>query len=239
MSCPICNSSSTNSIGEKNGFNLDCCSQCGLFFANPMPTDDVIDAFYQNYVTAIKYKKKVFKKTLTALVKIMRASFYKRTTTKSFLDVGCNIGSVVRAAKILGYQATGIDLDVGAIQTAKEKDPSSEYVAQGPESFSKTGNTYDLVFCMEVLEHTPNVREFAKSLRKLTKKGGVLYLTTPDSGHWKVPGDFPSWKEVRPPEHIVWFNKSNIRELFEASGFEIIKIMKYHRANIRLLARAM
>ena len=203
-----------------------------------MPTDDAIEAFYQNYTDAAKYKKKVFKKTFTALAKIIRAGSYIKTNSKSFLDVGCNIGAVVRAARILGYQSTGIDLDVGAVETAKKNDSSSEYVAQDPVSFSKAGKAYDLVFCMEVIEHTSNAREFAESLRRLTKKGGVLYLTTPDAGHWKVPTDFTSWKEVRPPEHIIWFNKNNIRKLFEDSGFEIIKIMKYHRANIRLIARA-
>lgn len=238
MNCPLCNSTENIVAGTKDKLEISLCENCGLYFVSPMPCDEELHNFYQDYEPGEVYRKKIYKKTLTAMAKILRAGFYIENNSKTFLDVGCNIGIVANAGRILGYQATGIDLDKVSINVAKDRFARSKFLASSPIEYSKTEHSFDLVFCTEVIEHTPHIIEFAKSLRKLTKTGGVLYLTTPDANHWKVPKDFVSWKEVKPPEHIIWFNKSNISRLLGDAGFEIQKIYWNHRANLRLIAKA-
>jgi len=51
------------------------------------------------------------------------------------------------------------------------------------------GEQFDLIYCSEVIEHLPSLHDFVNALYGALDKNGVLYLTTPDIGHYSLPGD--------------------------------------------------
>ena len=139
----------------------------------------------------------------------------------TFIDIGCNIGFTVEAARRLGYDATGLELDVETVKQAQVRFQQAEFMAGTAMDMAITGRRFDIVYCTDVLEHVIDVQYFAKTLAQLTRPGGILFLSTPDAGHWRVPRDFLAWNEVKPPQHLCWFTRQSLTRLLEDAGFSI------------------
>ena len=102
---------------------------------------------------------------------------------KRVLDVGCGGGILTEALAREGAQATGVDLAAGSLTTARlhaqsegldisyRLMPVEELAAAEPESF-------DVVTCMEMLEHVPDPAAIVQACAALVKPGGWLFLST-------------------------------------------------------------
>jgi SAM-dependent methyltransferase len=235
MTCPVCCGNDFTELGEKNNFPLVLCCGCTQRFVHPMPSAQVIDDYYAKYwinTKNIRNGDKKIRKLKSILAPVLR-----RAPGKTFLDIGCNTGFGVEAARRLGHEATGIDLSAEAIEIAERLYPRNTFIAGTAQDFAQRGRQYDAVLCREVIEHMPEVHSFVAALKTLMKVGGVLWLTTPDAGHFRVPKDFPSWKEVIPPEHVSFFNIDSLRRLLGEYGIEILHKTLLWKPSLRVLAR--
>jgi SAM-dependent methyltransferase len=235
MTCVVCQSSEFEELGEKQGFPIVLCRKCTHRFVHPMPTQDVIDAYYARYWINNKNIRNGDLK-IRRLKRILRR-FLRHARGNAFLDIGCNTGFGVEAARRLGYDATGVDLSDEAIDIAARLYPQNRFVKGTAQAFAQEGRQYDAILCREVIEHMPEVHSFMTALRDLMKIGGVLWLTTPDAGHFRVPKDFPAWKEVIPPEHVSFFNIESLRRLFREYDLEIVSKQLLWKPSLRVLAR--
>ncbi|EPX73692.1 hexaprenyldihydroxybenzoate methyltransferase Coq3 [Schizosaccharomyces octosporus yFS286] len=103
---------------------------------------------------------------------------------KQILDVGCGGGILSESMARLGANVIGIDASKKALEVAKDhskKDPSLrdrlEYI-HGPIEQQNFKKQFDIVTCMEVVEHVTNPRGFLESLMNLVKPNGYLMLST-------------------------------------------------------------
>ncbi len=209
-----------------------------MIYVDPMPTEQQIGAFYEGYDSGKSYRAKARKKILTATYKQKLVTKYLPPGQRRFLDIGCSIGAVCEAARRQGFEATGIDLDETALTHARELFPGCRFEHKTSDALAADGAKFELLFCTEVLEHVPHPHEFVASFRDLLVDGGILYLTTPDAGHWKVPADIFEWNMVIPPEHLALYNRDNLARLFDQHDLEVIRFRWCHRANLRVIARA-
>ena len=237
MSCPLCEHQNNKPIGEKNDHQIVCCLFCGFIHVNPMPKSPQLEELYDQYGHTESYLKKIKKKIFTSKHKLKKLNKYLNQNQNQFLDVGCSIGATVEAANRLGYEATGIDLDKKVIKQAQKLFPTNKFQAITTDELEQTNIQYDLIYCAEVVEHVPDPHAFMASLNKLLKTGAILYLTTPDAGHRKVPKDFVSWNRVTPPEHIGYFTRKTMSLLLEKQGFKVIKFKWSHRTNMRVICK--
>ncbi len=102
---------------------------------------------------------------------------------KKVLDVGCGGGILSESMAKLGAEVTGIDLSDKALQVARlhllesgnkvsyQKIAVEEMAAASPESF-------DVVTCLEMLEHVPNPASVIASCARLVKPGGWVFFST-------------------------------------------------------------
>ena len=97
------------------------------------------------------------------------------------------------------------------------------------------GGDFDLVYCSEVIEHVPDVGHFVRQLAALVAPGGVLLLTTPDSGHKRVRNDMLHWETVRPPEHLTLFTRAGVRATL-APHFHRVVILPNAKPGVQALA---
>ncbi|MHA1600305.1 MAG: class I SAM-dependent methyltransferase [Alphaproteobacteria bacterium] len=211
------------------------CADCGFIRIDPLPDTALLTRFYAQYHATEKYAAKAPKKIRRARRRIQRLR--AAITGRSFIDVGCNVGFAVEAARIAGFTATGIDIDPDAVTTARGQFPGCAFHTSDIAGFAAQGERFDLVYCAEVLEHITDVRAFIAALSALTRVGGLVYLTTPDAGHIRARNRFLSWDEVKPPEHISWFSKKSLRTAFEAAGFRIERFQLNLKPGIRMVAR--
>ena len=204
---------------EKEGYRFERCSDCALVYVAPMPKDEVILTFYQDYHKSHQYKNKLDSKIRRARNRIRQANLWRRTG--SFLDVGCNVGFAVEAARTLGFRAKGIDVDTDGIDAAMGQFPHCEFENIGIEALAERGETYDFLYCSEVIEHLSSVDRFLRGIAGVMHQDSLLLMTTPDMGHRSLPKswrELVEWDSVRPPEHLLYFYRSSLRAALERNG---------------------
>jgi len=98
------------------------------------------------------------------------------------LDIGCGGGLLCEPLNRLGATITGIDASRNNIEVAKlhskEMNLNIEYFHAAPENLDLKKNTYDVVLCMEVVEHLKDVNLFIENCSKLIKKNGIMFVAT-------------------------------------------------------------
>lgn len=102
---------------------------------------------------------------------------------KTVLDVGCGGGILSESMAVRGAQVTGIDLSDKALKVAKlhllESGHQVEYRKITVESLAKEQpHHYDVVTCMEMLEHVPDPMSIIKACADLTKPNGWIFFST-------------------------------------------------------------
>jgi 2-polyprenyl-6-hydroxyphenyl methylase/3-demethylubiquinone-9 3-methyltransferase len=102
---------------------------------------------------------------------------------KRVLDVGCGGGILAEAMARRGASVTGIDLAGMALRVAQSHAESSGqsvyYAASSAEEWSlANGAQYDLVTCMEMLEHVPEPRTVIEACANMVKPGGWVVFST-------------------------------------------------------------
>ena len=102
---------------------------------------------------------------------------------KNILDVGCGGGILAESMARLGGNVTGIDQSDIAIKIAKlhakENNLSIDYKLLNIEDFlKKDSNKFDVITCLEMIEHVPDPASIITSCAKKLKKNGRLYVST-------------------------------------------------------------
>lgn len=235
MACPVCSSDNHSEIGYKDGWRWVQCDECALAYMDPLPSDKELKAFYDRYPANKKNVKNSARKVNRFKRKLWLVQHFVKSPHGDSLDIGCNTGFAVEAARQLGFRANGIDLSSEAIELARELYPDCMFDNATVEEYARRGREFDLVSCSEVIEHLNALDGFLAGLSALVKPGGALYLTTPDAGHFRVPKDFLSWPDVSPPEHVMLFRKTHIQELFDRMGFDIRLFIPMLKPSIRVI----
>jgi 2-polyprenyl-6-hydroxyphenyl methylase / 3-demethylubiquinone-9 3-methyltransferase len=106
------------------------------------------------------------------------------------LDVGCGGGLVSEPLTRMGAMVTGIDPSQRniAIATghAEPQGLAIDYRAARVEDLASGGEQFDIVSCLEVVEHVPDVPAFIKTCASLVKPGGLAVFST-------INRNFKSW----------------------------------------------
>lgn len=237
--CKACSTalSPAMTIGNKNGFDFLCCPQCRTVTVSPFPTPEELMAFYQSYKGTVNYRDKAGKKLNRASKRLKR--LMRLTSAKRFLDVGCNYGFTVKAALDLGLDAKGIDIDNTAVSQSKESYGTTKFETISVQDYAARGEKADIIYTSEVIEHVPDPDSFVQAIAQILDKDGILYLTTPDAGHWRRPKEFTQWEQAMPPEHITYFTRKGISALLQKHGLKVESFTFTLKPNLRLIARKM
>jgi SAM-dependent methyltransferase len=234
--CRGCKGTSLSYIGEKNGFGILRCETCRTAMVDRYPSNEELIAFYSNYHKTGNYQKKAATKIRRGAGRIRRMMALK-PPGKRFLDVGCNAGYVVEAARQLGLEAHGIDIDAGSVQAAKDAYKATFEVIPVEER-AKRGDKFDMIYTSEVLEHVRDPDGFIAAIGQLLSPRGVLYVTAPDGAHFRTPKDFLSWDKVFPPEHLTYFSRKGVTALLARHGFAVEKFQIAFKPGLKLFARS-
>ena len=102
---------------------------------------------------------------------------------KRVLDVGCGGGILAESLAQSGAQTTGIDLSDKALKVAElhalESGVNVQYRAISTEALADLeAEQYDVVTCMEMLEHVPDPSSVIQACAKLVKPGGHVFFST-------------------------------------------------------------
>ena len=102
---------------------------------------------------------------------------------KKVLDVGCGGGILAEAMAAAGATVSGIDLSEKALKVAKlhlyESGLSVDYQLVSAEDYAaQHAGEFDVVTCMEMLEHVPDPASTVRACAALVKPGGTVFFST-------------------------------------------------------------
>jgi 2-polyprenyl-6-hydroxyphenyl methylase/3-demethylubiquinone-9 3-methyltransferase len=102
---------------------------------------------------------------------------------KTVLDVGCGGGILAESMARRGAQVTGIDLGDKALKVARlhllESGAQVDYRLVAVEDMAREQpGHYDIVTCMEMLEHVPEPASAVRACAELVKPGGQVFFST-------------------------------------------------------------
>ncbi len=104
---------------------------------------------------------------------------------KAALDVGCGAGLLAEPLVRLGAKVTAIDASPELIEVARDHAKAMglevDYRATAVE---KIEGQFDLITCMEVIEHVADPAAFMTALAKRLAPDGLLFLSTPNATSW-------------------------------------------------------
>ncbi|SIP90914.1 bifunctional 2-polyprenyl-6-hydroxyphenol methylase/3-demethylubiquinol 3-O-methyltransferase UbiG [Marinobacterium stanieri] len=167
---------------------------------------------------------------------------------KKTLDVGCGGGILSEAMAQRGAEVTGIDMGEAPLKVAKlhglESGVQINYRQITVEALAEEmPGSFDLVTCMEMMEHVPDPASVVNACARLLKPGGRLFLSTlnrnPKSYLFAILGaerllklvpagthDFN--KFIRPAELGGWVRAAGL-ETLEMTGLVYNPITKIYR----------
>ena len=98
------------------------------------------------------------------------------------IDIGCGGGITCVPMQKSGAEVTGLDANECNIKAAsdyaKRNDLDIDYINDTVENHVRSGKKYNIVLCLEVVEHVANLQEFVQNVANLVEDGGILIFST-------------------------------------------------------------
>lgn len=228
--CLLCDGEELVGFSGFSSVELVRCESCGLFFSAMIPSEEELVSHYEEwYSREITYNSPASHARREELLEEL--SEYRRSG--GVLDIGCGTGLILDQAKARGWETAGVEFTRDAIETVRSR---GHDIRQAPlEEAGFEPGTFDVAIYTEVIEHINNPREEVEAIVKHLRRGGVLYVTTPNfnalSRH--VLGE--SWNVVTFPEHLTYYTPRTLCRLMEEAGLETVRCKSSGVSPTRLL----
>lgn len=152
------------------------------------------------------------------------------------VDVGCGGGLIAEPLARLGAEVVGIDAAERNVKTAAahaaETGVTVDYRATTAEDLAASGETFDVVLALEIVEHVADVDLFIDSLVRLVRPGGLVFMATinrtPKSYLFAIvgaeyvlrwlPRGTHEWKKFPRPSELIGGLRRHGAEVVEVTG---------------------
>src|SRR5467141_1826103 len=214
--CPACTEASREAAIERYGrYELFGCAGCGLQFWEPREMPDA------------RWYEQMYGGRDEKLLPLEPGHKYFLSDPLAprggeLLDIGCGTGNFLTAARDVGYDVTGIELDRKAAGFAKERVGLQRVFPLTISEFAgrHAGEKFDVVTFFEVLEHQAAPVEFLQRVSMVLKARGTLALSVPNRERWMTGPDVLDY----PPNHFLRWNATALRKFLSAQGFDVLTI---------------
>jgi ubiquinone/menaquinone biosynthesis C-methylase UbiE len=253
-SCPICKSE------DLRGYSIDVkrkgphasrvkCNTCKVVFANPMANKDQLIDYYSNYydkgnLKLLGYKDQVLKKIALKRNSTKRDFFSEMSFLNKYkkggniLDIGAGLGNSLLFADYPEYKlyATEYDMDAIHFMQTHFNEPVNAFKGDIFEA-NYPDDYFDLVIFNHVIEHVLNPDKYLNEINRVLKKGGILYIGTPDieAPIYKIYRTGMIFSNKIPDiidgiEHTYLFSRATLKKRVMRHCFNIIshKSVKLH-----------
>lgn len=244
--CPICNSTACGSfLLNLSNNRVYRCRNCDGEYCLDLPDPVAQSRAYQSF-DAGELARKSFSLYTEQAANILdnELESYLLVATEgrskiNFLDYGCGGGHFVAAAKKIGMNSFGVELDSTSVAFGKSmgldvwKGTFPEDIFEFQRDFQ--GIEFDFVRMMHVIEHVPSPFATIEALVSITKSTGFIVVAVPDQGSFPaklkqilryVGIKRSEWGFVQPPIHLHGFYQNTFSELARKLGVELLSVTR-------------
>ena len=224
--CPACGADVEVAPGRtSDGLNRYVrCTGCRSEFLSPQPDDARLAAIYgPDYYQPWHWENATVVSAMKARTFLRALRQLSPSTGPRLLDVGCAQGELAELAVSLGWDVTGIDLNAGAIETARTRVPGAEFLC-GELDPDIVGLGWNVITMFDFIEHVRSPKSTLAAASQMLAGDGSLLISTPRVGsgtHRLTRRLWPQYRE----EHLVLFSLAGMRAALAEAGMRITRIV--------------
>jgi 2-polyprenyl-6-hydroxyphenyl methylase/3-demethylubiquinone-9 3-methyltransferase len=230
-------------------FAIIRCGTCAVETVYPMPSEEELTRYYSHYQVVEKTHEN--ERIGSELVDRHRpvvdylVSKIGRTHDLAFFDYGFGKGAFLKHVAGRGISATGMEFSDDKCRElslyCKKKGLTIRVVQAAESGFAPLPQKgFDCVTLFSVIEHVIDPPELIRSLSRLLKPKGFLYIECPnnDALYLKIKnivrtrvGRTDFFNSLNPPQHLYGFNRRSLGTLLERAGLVPVEIADYPYAD--------
>ena len=170
--CQVCGAGEPRHLVTQGGFRWVECPGCGFVCLDPMPS---FEAARQNENAGLggffirEYTRKGRSKMRRSKRRVRRLK--RRMAGERLLDVGCNVGYLLEAARRQGLEAVGVETNPILVAHAAATLPGNRFICGSIEEADLDADSFDCVYTSEVIEHLVDVNSFLAGIARVAPAG--------------------------------------------------------------------
>jgi 2-polyprenyl-3-methyl-5-hydroxy-6-metoxy-1,4-benzoquinol methylase len=216
LECPVC----SGYLSTSHRFPyIHICDEC---LAGISVNKHVIDTsdYNERPDLSVRYVDSEAKGTIYCRELLTHFMKLTRKRGGELLDVGCSIGTLVAEANILGFTASGVDLDSNAIEIGIQlgRPVSHKDLNSFPDS------SFDVIVLQHTLEHVSAPQQFIAALRDKLKADGYLLISIPNYRCLLVSVLGGRWYGWQLNQHYLHYSPKAIAVLFEKANLKVVNV---------------
>lgn len=211
------------SSSRKKGGHLRIvrCPLCSLVLSSPRDDEPTISSIYTRLTDRV-YDTADHGREHTARAHLKLVEKFVSPSAK-ILDVGCATGYFAGLAKEHGYDVTGVDPSLWAIETARKRYPQVDFHAGTLDSTGWPESSCAAVTMWDVLEHILTPSGTLDEVHRILEADGYLFLNLPNIESVTARLLGKRWMLLL-REHLWYFSPRTIDLLLKRCGFEVVKV---------------
>ncbi len=171
-----------------------------------------------------------------------------KLSAKKILDIGCGGGILAEAMALKGASVTGIDMAEMSLKVAKlhlhESELDIDYQLITAEEFAQqNAGEFDIVTCLEMLEHVPDAASIVAAAASLLKPDGHLFFSTINRNPKAfvlailgaeyilnmIPRGTHDYKNFIKPSELASAVRANQMEVIDITGMSYNPLTRHYR----------
>jgi len=229
--CPLCGSKDYLEIYKERGaIGIARCKDCRLIYTNPMVKESE-----KNYWGDERKYYEEARLICKGLARHHRDTNYLEDLERiekikpegNFLDIGTNMGFFLRHTRGRKWNVFGVEPSPSLSGMARKYfglNVKTSYL----EDAGFQDNFFDIVTMTDVFEHISNPNKILKDVRKILKKGGILFIKVPNGNYnllklnlARMTKKTHNYDIFDSYEHVTHFTYETLKRVLEESGFKI------------------
>lgn len=231
--CPLCNSNTPTRLYTEHGSVGICqCGGCGLIYTSPRVAAPE-EIYWGNADTYYQEARMVFSGSAAHhrdpnyLEELDLIQSFR--PTGRFLDVGCNMGMLMRLARQRQWEVIGVDPSESLSSLAKLHFGLTVHNCYLDALPTDLEQSFDVVALSDVFEHVTDPRPFLQQVKRFMKPDGVLYIKVPN-GNWnlfkqrmlELRGRKPQQGLWDSCEHVVHYTDRSLAQMLQTEGLKVV-----------------
>lgn len=235
VNCPLCGSDERTQIYREHGAVVVArCQKCSLLYTSPRVKAPE-QVYWGKAETYYEEARLVFEgkaahhRDPNYLEELHLIKRYK--PTGRFLDVGCNMGMLLRHVARMGWTGVGVEPSATLAQLAIDRFRLNVYNCFLNELPDRERESFDVVALSDVFEHICDPIDFLKHTARFLAPDGILYIKVPNA-RWnafkqatlKLLGKAPRQGVWDSYEHVVHYTDRTLTQMLDLAGFDVVKM---------------